>query len=441
MPEVFEEMMASLFASSSTRAMRSCFGSSFSTIASRIQSASFTRSRSSSQLPVRIRSATRSLMRAGGLAFFIRSKPALTILLRISGDSSVRPFCSSSSVSSLGAMSRRSTSRPELAAWAAIAAPIVPAPRTATRRIRCAHPAPPRAGVGGVGGYSRAHRPRAENRNPLYPMSQLYLRVRSLSLPSLMYSKREPGAPGSAAIATSQEAKLPARRSAPHAQANTATRARIYGRPTFSPLLRVLLAQRLLVDLTDARLVDLLHEDDLVGHGELRDLAAVCPLLDVCLDLVLRNLVIRVERDQGERAFSPLLVFHPDHRSFAHALVLREDVFDGLRRDPLATGLDYVLDAIGHLQVALLVDVPDVLGMEVPALPQFLGLLGLIEVSLGQPRRPDDHLASGLAVVGHVAHRCVDDPQIHQGGGPAGPGPDLHLLVEVTLEHLGCEVG
>jgi hypothetical protein len=39
-------------------------------------------------------------------------------------------------------------------------------------------------GVGSVSGYRRAHCPRAEDRDPLYPMRQWYLRVRSLALPA-----------------------------------------------------------------------------------------------------------------------------------------------------------------------------------------------------------------------------------------------------------------
>src|SRR5215217_3803652 len=89
-------------------------------------------------------------------------------------------------------------------------------------------------------------------------------------------------------------------------------------------LLRVLIAQRLLVDLAHARLVDFFHEPDPVGHGELGDLAVVHALLDTGLDFFLRDLVyiVRVERDHGERSLPPLLVVHPDHRGLTHAFVL-----------------------------------------------------------------------------------------------------------------------
>src|SRR5215204_1086833 len=124
MPEVLEEIMASCLATFSTRSISSLLGSSLSRMASRIQSASATRSKSSSKLPRCKRSATFLLMRAAGRAFFIRSKPALTTSFLFAAGSS-------------GAMSSRSTSRPALAQWAAMAAPMVPAPSTATRRIRC----------------------------------------------------------------------------------------------------------------------------------------------------------------------------------------------------------------------------------------------------------------------------------------------------------------
>src|SRR5215211_402388 len=123
MPEVLVEMIASSFAVSSTRCMSSLLGSSFSIMASTIQSASPTRPKCSSKFPILILSATFSPMSAAGLAFCILSRPASTTA-----------FLSSSSS---GAMSSRSTSRPALAQWAAMAAPIVPAPSTATFLILC----------------------------------------------------------------------------------------------------------------------------------------------------------------------------------------------------------------------------------------------------------------------------------------------------------------
>jgi hypothetical protein len=122
MPEVLVEMMASSFAVSSRRRINSRFGSSFSMIASSTQSASPTRSKWSWKLPVLILPATSSAMSAAGLAFFILSKPAST---------------TASLSSSSGAISSRSTSSPALAQWAAMAAPIVPAPSTATFLIPC----------------------------------------------------------------------------------------------------------------------------------------------------------------------------------------------------------------------------------------------------------------------------------------------------------------
>ena len=128
-PEVLDETIAAGAASFSTRCMSSRLGSIRSTIASMIQSASASRSRLSSKLPRRILSATSSPISAAGRALRMRSKPALVTASR------------SSPVGA--ATSSNSTSRPALAHCAAIAAPIVPAPRTATLRTGCVTRPPP----------------------------------------------------------------------------------------------------------------------------------------------------------------------------------------------------------------------------------------------------------------------------------------------------------
>src|SRR5262249_40169655 len=104
---------------------------------------------------------------------------------------------------------------------------------------------------------------------------------------------------------------------------------------------RVLLAQRLLVELADARLVDRFHEPDPVGHRPPGQHPPVRVALDEGLELLFRDRprVARPGHDQGERPLPPLLVRHPDHRGLAHPRVLREYVLDLQRRDPLAAGL------------------------------------------------------------------------------------------------------
>ncbi|MNC45661.1 hypothetical protein D3C75_946410 [compost metagenome] len=47
-----------------------------------------------------------------------------------------------------------------------------------------------------------------------------------------------------------------------------------------------------------------------------------------------------------------------------------DDVLQGERGDPFAAGLDHILDAVGHAQVAAAIDVADVPGMQVTARPQ-----------------------------------------------------------------------
>ena len=119
----------------SMRAISACFAASCSMITSMIQSASPTSAKSSAKLPSVIRSATAALKSDAGRAFAIRSNPARTIRLRTARLSSVSPFFSSSGVSVSGAISSSVTRSPAFAQCPAIAAPIVPAPSTATRRI------------------------------------------------------------------------------------------------------------------------------------------------------------------------------------------------------------------------------------------------------------------------------------------------------------------
>ena len=73
MPEVLDDMIAAGPAIFSTRCISCCFGSTRSTMASIIQSASASRSRLSSKFPRRILSATLSPISAAGLAFRMRS--------------------------------------------------------------------------------------------------------------------------------------------------------------------------------------------------------------------------------------------------------------------------------------------------------------------------------------------------------------------------------
>ena len=116
MPEVFELTTASARRQASTRSSSACLASIRSTMASTTQSHSPTAGRSVSNPPSRMRARTSFVKNGSGL--------------RAAACSSPRAAVSASRSSS-------STGQPALATWAAIWAPMVPAPSTATERIVC----------------------------------------------------------------------------------------------------------------------------------------------------------------------------------------------------------------------------------------------------------------------------------------------------------------
>src|SRR5260221_14532773 len=127
-PEVFELTTASGRRTRSMRAYTSCLMSSRSTTASTIQSTSPSMSKSSSVLPTVTSRASRGEKKAGaGLAFSALSSPLCAMRLR-----AARSWLSWASG---GTTSSSSTGMPALAMFAAMPAPMMPAPITAARRM------------------------------------------------------------------------------------------------------------------------------------------------------------------------------------------------------------------------------------------------------------------------------------------------------------------
>ena len=116
MPDVFELTTASAPRHASTRSRSARLASSRSTIASTTQSQSAMAGRSASNPPRRMRARTSFVKNGSGL--------------RAAACFSPRAAVSASRSSS-------STGQPALATWAAIWAPMVPAPSTATERMVC----------------------------------------------------------------------------------------------------------------------------------------------------------------------------------------------------------------------------------------------------------------------------------------------------------------
>ena len=128
-PEVFVETMVLFFRTASIRFKRSCLIFKFSTMTSTIQSTAPIFSKSSSRLPIVMRSASRGVIKSAGWITNAASRPAFTIRLRASGSffSSVFKFG--------GTISSKSVFMPAPASRAAIPPPIIPEPMTAADRI------------------------------------------------------------------------------------------------------------------------------------------------------------------------------------------------------------------------------------------------------------------------------------------------------------------
>ena len=94
-----------------------------------------------------------------------------------------------------------------------------------------------------------------------------------------------------------------------------------------------------------------------------------------------------------------------------HVRVPDQAVLQLNRGDPLPTGLDDVLGAVGQSDEALLVDTANVAGAQ-PAGVE-LGLVASPVIGAGDPRAANFHLADGFAVVGQHLAVVVDDPGFH----------------------------
>src|SRR5581483_10615658 len=189
-----------------------------------------------------------------------------------------------------------------------------------------------------------------------------------------------------------------------------------------------------------AGLVQRLDDDHLVGDAVLGDHA----LFDVAGDVPAHRLRIdarlRLGHEQRHRPLAPLRAGRADHGGFADAGELRDDVLQVELGNPLATGLDHVLDAVGDVQDAPLVEAADVAGMQRAAAPQLLRALRVAEVALGQPGRAEHHFADALAVARQRLHVLVHRAHVVQHHRLAGAAAQRRLGLQVGLQLLAGEV-
>src|SRR5438067_1426266 len=166
-----------------------------------------------------------------------------------------------------------------------------------------------------------------------------------------------------------------------------------------------LLAQRQLRELAGGGVRQLLHEDHVLGHPPLGDLAFV-----EAQELVLGDFLPGLLHRHDDRPLVPLRMLDADHRRLGDRRMRYRDVLEIDRADPFAARLDHVLRAVGDLNIAVGIDGAYVAGRE-PAIPQRVAALAL-EVALDHPRPAHLQIAESLAIPRQVFAVLVDDAHV-----------------------------
>src|ERR1700722_2368761 len=151
--------------------------------------------------------------------------------------------------------------------------------------------------------------------------------------------------------------------------------------------LAVFLPERLLVDLSDARLGKRFNEQNAVRDSEFRDHSGIGGGPEMRLYLRVAGIVacLGVPDDERNWPLAPFVVLDADDGGFRHSLALRDEIFDLERRHPFAASLDDILDSIDYTKVAAGLDHADVVRVQVAAGPQLPGRFSIVDISLGEP--------------------------------------------------------
>src|SRR3954452_11241727 len=166
---------------------------------------------------------------------------------------------------------------------------------------------------------------------------------------------------------------------------------RVFTRPGRLPRLAqpgVLLAELPLDDLA-ARVLGQRVDD----HDVLRALVAGQHRAGVLDDRLGRQLGAGLRYDRGRDRLDPARVRDAEDRDLGDTIELVDRLLDLAGGDVLAAGLDHVLLAVDDVELAGLVDVPEVAGVEPAVAEGLAGLLLVLVVSQGRVRRAVHDLA------------------------------------------------
>jgi len=106
------------------------------------------------------------------------------------------------------------------------------------------------------------------------------------------------------------------------------------------------------VELSDTGLGNFRNNGNLARNRPLAQMALLDKRLEVLFEFPGPYHMAITHHQQGKRALSPLRVSNPHHRYFAYRRVAADQVFEGQGGDPLAAGLDHILDAVANVDHA-----------------------------------------------------------------------------------------
>src|SRR5205085_6488883 len=122
------------------------------------------------------------------------------------------------------------------------------------------------------------------------------------------------------------------------------------------------------------------------------------------LDVLIRDgaHALLLQHDQGQRALSPFLVRYANDCYLTDPWVLRNDVFEYQRRNPFTAALDHIFYAISDQQIPFGIDRSDIVGVQIAATPEILGIGRVVQVALGEPGSANNYFAACFAIMPYV---------------------------------------
>src|SRR5579863_8201655 len=164
-------------------------------------------------------------------------------------------------------------------------------------------------------------------------------------------------------------------------------------------------AQRDFLDFARRGVRDFADEHDVVGHPPFGDLA-----VEEGEQVFLRRALAFLEHDDEQRPLVPFRMVHADYGGFGDFGMTDREVFQFDRGNPFAAGFDYVLGAIGDVEIAVAVDGADIAGVEKTFGVENFAVV--LEIGFGHRGTTHFQTAESLAIPRHAFAGIVGDPHL-----------------------------